>query len=178
MKSVINRSNWQEHLTTPERVLARIKPGMTVFVGTGPAAPRTLTRVLLDYDEHNLRDLELLQLAVMGDTVLSVEKLDTPNYRLKTFFSGYVAWDTISSGRVDLIPAYSSEIPKIIKEGKIPIDVAFIQITPPNEAGYCSLGVAVDVAKEAIDQATLVVGRDQPGDALYLRRYFCFCERL
>ena len=162
IKSIINRSNWQEYLTTPERVLARIKPGMTVFVGTGPAAPRTLTRVLLDYDEHNLRDLELLQLAVMGDTVLSVEKLDTPNYRLKTFFSGYVAWDTISSGRVDLIPAYSSEIPKIIKEGKIPIDVAFVQITPPNEAGYCSLGVAVDVAKEAIDQATLVVGEINP----------------
>ncbi|SLM27707.1 GCN5-related N-acetyltransferase [Desulfamplus magnetovallimortis] len=158
----INRSNWQEHLTTPEKVLDRIKPGMTIFLGTGPASPRTLIRVLLDYDEHNLRDIELVQLAVMGDIVLSVEKLNAPNYRLKTFFSGFVAWDTISSGQVDLIPAYSSEIPKILKSRKIVIDVAFIQITPPNEAGYCSLGVAVDVAREAMEQATLVVGEVNP----------------
>lgn len=156
--TTINKLNWKKHLTTPDKVLDNIKPGMTVFVGTGPASPRTLIKVLLDYDEHNLRDIELVQLAVMGDIVLSVEKLNAPNYRLKTFFSGFVAWNTISSGQVDLIPAYSSEIPKILKSRKIVIDVAFIQITPPNEAGYCSLGVAVDVAREAMEHATLVVG--------------------
>ncbi len=158
----INKFNWEEHLVSPETVLTRIKPGMTLFIGTGPAAPRTLMKVLLNCDIHNLRDIEFVQLTVLGDIVLSTEKLDAPNYRVKTFFSGFVASHTIASGLVDLIPAYSSEIPKIIRSRKIPIDVAIVQITPPNEAGYCSLGVAVDVAKEAIDQASLVIAEINP----------------
>jgi len=156
--SDLNLSNWEEHLVAPETILNYINPGMTIFVGTGPAAPRTLITTLLDVDTHNIRDLELVQLAVQGETFLSVDKLNAPNYRLKTFFSGFVAWDTISTGQVDLVPAYASEIPEIIKSRKIDIDVAFIQITPPDESGYCSLGVAVDVAREAMDQASLVVG--------------------
>ncbi|MBF0389418.1 MAG: GNAT family N-acetyltransferase [Desulfamplus sp.] len=154
----INKFNWQDHLVSPETVLTRIKPGMTVFIGTGPASPRTIMKVLLNCDVHNLRDIEFVQLTVLGDIVLSAEKLNAPNYRVKSFFSGFVASHTISSGLVDLIPAYSSEIPKIIRSRKIPIDVAIVQITPPNEAGYCSLGVAVDVAKEAMEQASLVIG--------------------
>ncbi|MCG8687497.1 MAG: GNAT family N-acetyltransferase [Desulfobacterales bacterium] len=163
--SEINVTNWEKHLVPPETVLNHIKPGMTVFIGTGPAAPRTLIRTLLDVDTHNIRDLELVQLAVLGETILSLDRLSAPNYRLKTFFSGFVAWDTISEGQVDLIPAYSSEIPEIIKSRRIDMDVAFIQITPPNDAGYCSLGVAVDVAREVMEKATLVVGevnKDMP----------------
>ncbi|MBF0378402.1 MAG: GNAT family N-acetyltransferase [Desulfamplus sp.] len=154
----INKLNWEEHLIPPETVLTKIKPGMTVFIGTGPASPRTIMKVLLNSDVHNLRDIEFVQLTILGDIVLSAEKLNAPNYRVKTFFSGFVASHTIASGLVDLIPAYSSEIPKIIRSRKIPIDVAIVQITPPNEAGYCSLGVAVDVAKEAMEQASLVIG--------------------
>ncbi|MBG0780187.1 MAG: GNAT family N-acetyltransferase, partial [Desulfotignum balticum] len=153
-----NHFSWDERLISPRNVLNHIKPGMTIFIGTGPAAPRTLIKTLLDVDSHNIRDLELVQLAVLGDTVLSVDRLNAPNHRLTTFFSGYVAWDTISSGQVDLIPAFYSEIPRVIKSGKLDIDVAMIQITPPDDNGYCSLGVAVDVAKEAIERASLVVG--------------------
>jgi acyl-CoA hydrolase/RimJ/RimL family protein N-acetyltransferase len=154
----VKPANWENRLIPPEKVLNHIKPGMTIFIGTGPAAPRTLIKTLLDVDTRNIRDLELVQLAVLGDTTLTVDKLHAPNHRLKTFFSGYIAWDTISSGQVDLIPAYYSEIPQIIKSGKLAIDVAFIQITPPDDAGYCSLGVAVDVAREAMDKASVVVG--------------------
>ncbi len=153
-----NPSNWEERLIAPEKVLNHINPGMTLFIGTGPAAPRTLMKMLLDTDTHNIRDLELVQLAVLGDTILSVDRLNAPNYRLKTFCSGYVAWDTISSGQVDLIPAYYSDIPKLIKSRLLDIDVAFIQITPPDAAGYCSLGMAVDVAREVMEQASVVVG--------------------
>ncbi|MCF8125892.1 MAG: GNAT family N-acetyltransferase [Desulfotignum sp.] len=153
-----NLPDWENRLISPRNVLNHIKPGMTIFIGTGPAAPSTLIKTLLDVDTHNIRDLELVQLAVMGDTFLSVDRLNAPNHRLKTFFSGYIAWHTISSGQVDLIPAYYSEIPQIIKSGKLDIDVALVQITPPDSTGYCSLGVAVDVAKEAMDHASLVVG--------------------
>ncbi|HCY88441.1 MAG TPA: GNAT family N-acetyltransferase [Desulfobacteraceae bacterium] len=156
--SKLNLANWEDQLVAPERVLNHIKPGMTVFIGTGPAAPRTLIRTLLDVDTHNIRDLELVQLTVQGETILSLDKMNAPNYRLKSFFAGYVAWDTISEGQVDLVPSYASEIPEIIKSRRIDVDVAFIQITPPNESGYCSLGLAVDVAREVMEKASLVVG--------------------
>ena len=158
----LNLSNWEDRLVTPESVLNHIKPGMTVFIGTGPAAPRTLIRTLFDVDAHNIRDLELVQLAVQGETILSLDKLHAPNYRLKTFFAGYVAADTIAEGLLDLVPAYTSEIPQIIRSRRIDVDVAFIQITPPNESGYCSLGTAVDVAREVMEKASLVVGEVNP----------------
>lgn len=155
---LVNKNNWKSQLVSPATVFSMIKPGMSIFIGTGPAAPRTLMQILLDADERNIRDIELIQLAVQGDIILSIDKIHARNYRLKSFFSGFVSSNTISSGQIDLIPAYASQIPKILKSGSIPIDVAFIQITPPNEAGYCSLGPAVDVAREVMEQAKIVVG--------------------
>ncbi len=150
--------DWREKLVSPKEALMKIQPGMTIFIGTGPAAPLTLMKTLLESDENNVRDIELIQLAILGNVILSVKDLHVQNYRLKTFFSGFVASRTIQSGLIDLIPAYSSEIPELINRGKIPIDVAFISITPPDSAGYCSLGVAVDVAREAMSKAAIVVG--------------------
>jgi acyl-CoA hydrolase/ribosomal protein S18 acetylase RimI-like enzyme len=114
-------------------------------------------KCLIESGLSNTNDLELVQLTSHGD-VLSLKELDYQNYRLKTFFSTWVASEVVVTGSVDLIPGRISQIPQIIKSRRIPIDVAFIQITPPNEDGYCSLGVAVDIAREAMDQASLVVG--------------------
>ncbi|MEW6672015.1 MAG: GNAT family N-acetyltransferase [Thermodesulfobacteriota bacterium] len=148
---------WLKKVTTPEKVLSRIRPGMNIFLGTGVAEPRTLVKKLLASKETNLTDLELVQLVSFGDAV-SFKDLYSQRFRLKTFFSGWVAREAIREGRVDLIPSRFSRIPRLVESGQIPIDAAFIQITPPNEAGYCSLGVAVDVAQHAMERASLVVG--------------------
>jgi acyl-CoA hydrolase/GNAT superfamily N-acetyltransferase len=130
---------------------------MTIFLGSGVAEPRTLMKSLIESGLSNTNDLELIQLTSHGD-VLSLKGLDYQNYRLKTFFSTWVASEVVVAGSVDLIPGRVSQIPRIIKSNRIPIDVAFIQITPPNDDGYCSLGAAVDIAREAMEQASLVVG--------------------
>jgi acyl-CoA hydrolase/GNAT superfamily N-acetyltransferase len=150
-------SNWKDLIVSPEQVLKKIEPGMSIFVGTGVAEPRTLVKNLMASDAGNLRDLELIQVVSLGDAI-SLKELHAQKYRLKTFFAGWVASDAITAGRVDLIPSPFSRIPGLIESGQIPIDVAFVQVTPPNEAGYCSLGVAVDVARQAMEQASLVVG--------------------
>ncbi|MBN1626044.1 MAG: GNAT family N-acetyltransferase, partial [Deltaproteobacteria bacterium] len=80
------------------------------------------------------------------------------HFRLKTFFGGLVANKAITAGLVDLIPSRFSAIPRLFESGRIRIDVAFIQITPPDNEGFCSLGLAVDVARQAIEKADLVVG--------------------
>jgi acyl-CoA hydrolase len=152
---------WQKLTITPEDVMSKLEPGMSIFLGTGVGEPRTLVKHLMAHESSNLKDLELIQLVSLGDAI-SVQALNTNAYRLKTFYSGWVASDAITAGRVDLIPSSFSRIPGLIKAGRIPIDVAFVQITPPDEAGYCSLGVAVDVGRQAMDQASLVIGEINP----------------
>jgi len=151
------KSAWENLIVDPAQVMKKLEPGMSIFLGTGVGEPRTLVKHLMSADSAHLKDLELIQLVSLGDAI-SVKALNTNAYRLKTFFSGWVAGEAISAGQVDLIPSSFSRIPRYIESGRIPIDVAFIQITPPNEAGYCSLGVAVDVSRQAMEKASLVVG--------------------
>lgn len=149
--------DWGNKVVSSEDVLAKIEPGMSIFLGTGVAEPRTLVKHLISSDQDNLCDLELIQLVSLGSAV-PIDEYYPEKYRLKTFFSGWVASEAITTGRVDLIPSRFSRIPRLIELGAIQIDAAFIQITPPDEAGYSSLGVSVDVARHAMEKASLVVG--------------------
>ncbi|MDA8138757.1 MAG: GNAT family N-acetyltransferase [Desulfobacteraceae bacterium] len=149
------------NIASPDEVLKRIEPGMNIFIGTGTAEPRTIVKHLMTSKYGNLQDLTLIQLVSFGDAI-SLQALQSHKYRLKTFFSGWVASEAISAGYVDLIPSRFSTVPHLFSSGQIPIDVALIQITPPNAEGYCSLGVGADVARHAMDQAKLVVGEINP----------------
>ncbi len=151
------KSEWENLVVSPEDVISHIKPGMNIFLGSGVAEPRTLMKTLIESGLSNTYDLELIQLNIHGD-IFSLRQLQDKNYRLKTFFSGWFASEAFIAPNIDFTPGRYSQIPQIIKSKRIPIDVAFIQITPPDEEGHCSLGVAVDIAREAMEQATLVVG--------------------
>ena len=155
------KTDWNDSVVTPEKVLEKIHPGMCIFLGTGAAEPRTLVKHLMASNADNLQDLELFQLLSFGDAI-SLKELKNQKFRLKTFFSGWVAKEAIGDGRVDLIPSRFSRLSQLIASRQIPFDVAFIQITPPNKLGYCSLGVSVDVAKLVMDQVALVVGEINP----------------
>lgn len=159
-----NRSKWTGKTISPDKALSYIRPGMSIFLSTGVAEPRTLVRRLLDSDAPNLQDLEVIQMISLGDAI-SGKDLHSRKFRLKTFFSGWVASEAISTGHVDLIPANFSRIPRLMSTGRIRVDVAFVQVTPFDDAGYASLGVSADVAKKAIERASLVIGevsRDMP----------------
>jgi len=148
---------WEEKIVTPEEVLDQVRPGMNIFIGTGAAEPRTLVKHLTSSGAKNLRDLELIQLLSLGDA-LPIDERYARKYRLRTFFSRWVADEAVTAGRVDLIPSQPSRIPWLFKSGVTDIDAAFIQISPPNESGFASFGVSVDVARFAMEHASLVVG--------------------
>jgi acyl-CoA hydrolase/GNAT superfamily N-acetyltransferase len=152
---------WKKTVVSPDKALADIEPGMNIFLGTGPSEPRSLVKYLMTSNARNLRDLTLTQLVSLGDAI-SLKELSFQKYRLKTFFSGWVASEAIEAGLVDLVPIRFANIPDLMESKRIPIDVALIQITPPNEAGYCSLGIAVDVARIAMEQASIVIGEINP----------------
>ena len=149
---------WKEKVVLPDEVLMKIKPGMSIFLGTGVAEPRTLVKHLTSSNLSNLTDLELVQIVSLGEAIAFSSTTTAQKYRLKTFFGGWTASKAIMSGSVDMIPCRFSRIPKLFQSGAIRVDVAFVQITPPDARGYSSLGVSVDVAKHAIDRASIVVG--------------------
>ena len=147
---------WKSKLVLPQDMLSKIEPGMSIFVGTGMAEPRTLVKHLMESNQFNLQDLELIQLVSLGDAV-AIDERYARKFRLKTFFSGWLASDAISQGRVDLIPSRFSRVPWLFKTGAIHIDVAFIQVTPPDENGYAYL-VGASVERQAMEMAKIVVG--------------------
>lgn len=150
--------DWKQKIVEPETALANIKPGMSIFLGTGVAEPRTLVKYLFSAPMANLSDLELIQIVSVGDVISLSTSQNKLKFRLKTFFSGWLAGQAITAGFVDMIPCRFSSIPKLVSSGAIKIDAAFIQISPPDEAGFASLGVSVDIAKQAMEKASIVVG--------------------
>ena len=152
----VNNLKWKEKLVKPDKVIEKITPGMTIFIGTGVSEPLTLFKNLKQSKDSNL-DLEVFQLVSLGNAI-SMKENHSSLYRLKTFFSGWAADEAISKGLADFIPSRYNQIPELFRSKQINIDTVFVQITPPNEAGFCSLGVCVDVARLAMQQASFVVG--------------------
>ncbi len=161
---LLSGKGWRKRIETLDEAFEDIEPGMSIFLGTGGGEPRTLVKHILNSEAPNLRDLELIQLLSFGDAITGEENPSrlAHKFRLKTFFSGWVASEAITEGRADLIPCRFSRIHELIRSERIHIDAVFIQVTPPNEEGYCSLGVAVDVARYAMDQAGVVIGEINP----------------
>lgn len=156
MKNSNENAQWKKNIVEPEQVLEKLKPGLNIFLGTGLAEPRTLLKCIMGAKTKKIQDFELLQLGSFGDMALEITR--NGRHRLKTFFSGWVAEEAFKEGRIDLVPCRPSRIPALIESRQIPIDVAFFQVTPPNAAGYCSLGGSVDVALLALEQASFSVG--------------------
>ncbi|AOY58792.1 bifunctional acetyl-CoA hydrolase/transferase family protein/GNAT family N-acetyltransferase [Desulfococcus multivorans] len=153
-------NEWKKRLVEPDEVIKRLAPGMTIFIGTGVSEPLTLFRHLKESHYANI-DLEVFQLVSLGHAI-SVQENHSSIYRLKTFFSGWDADEAITKGLADFIPSRYRQIPELFRSKQITVDAVFIQITPPNEAGFCSLGVCVDVGRLAMQQASFVVGEINP----------------
>ncbi|HMB19590.1 MAG TPA: hypothetical protein VKQ10_00860, partial [Spirochaetota bacterium] len=129
-----------------------IAPGNRIFLSSGPATPVKTVNGILNSDNPGMQDLEIIQLITMGDYLRS----DTPNsykYRLRTFNVGESITRDVEQGKVDFIPAHLVEIPFIFSSGAIGVDVAIIQVSPPDHRGFMSLGIAIDVANIVIKNA-------------------------
>ncbi|CCK78921.1 GNAT family N-acetyltransferase [Desulfobacula toluolica] len=153
--------NWKQKIVDPDAVMKKIKPGMRIFLGTGISEPQTLVKQLMRSDYHNLADLELIQLVNFSDAI-SLKTLDDHKYRFKTFSSGNMVNKAISQGLIDLIPTRFNRLQRLFDSGRILVDAAFIQITPPDNSGNASLGVSLDVARSAMKQASFVAGEINP----------------
>jgi 4-hydroxybutyrate CoA-transferase len=173
------RDIYNGRICTAGEAVKGIKSGDTVAVGHACAEPRALTRAMsARYKE--LEDVKVFHRWGIGES-LYVEPEMEAHFRHLSCFAGPKTRQAINEGRADFIPRYISQIPELFTQGQIPIDVALITVTPPDEHRFCSLGISVDYTMRAARSAQTVIAQvnaNMPrthGDTfLHVRDIDCF----
>jgi acyl-CoA hydrolase/GNAT superfamily N-acetyltransferase len=164
-KTAKRKSNdWQNDykamITSVEKATAKVHSGQRVFIGTGCGQPQVLVQALINRASE-LDNVEIIQLLTLDMQSFSHKEL-ARHFRINSFFiSGDVNNDP-HKGLGDYTPIFLSDVPRLFSSGRLPIDVALIQVTPPNEHGMCSLGISVDITKSAAENAGLVIAQVNP----------------
>jgi acyl-CoA hydrolase/RimJ/RimL family protein N-acetyltransferase len=154
------REKYADLIATPAEAVSRIRPGQRVFVGTGCAQPQALVRALAARSDE-LRDTEIVHLLTVGDAPYALKALST-NFNVNSFFIAENVRSLIQEGLGNYTPIFLSDIPRLFSSGRLPLDAALIQVTPPDERGQCSLGVSVDIVKSAAENASHVIAQVNP----------------
>ncbi|MGE3873457.1 MAG: GNAT family N-acetyltransferase [Parvibaculaceae bacterium] len=146
-------------LLEPGKALQAIKPGSRIYLGTGCAAPRCLITAL-ETMESGPADLEFISFLT---TLTSADMAaPAPRYRHRSFFVGSDIRDLATSGRLDYVPISLEDVPTLLGNGRLPIDVALLQVSAPDERGFVSLGVSVDLAPAVLNVARHVIAEINP----------------
>ncbi|MBK9139792.1 MAG: GNAT family N-acetyltransferase [Verrucomicrobia bacterium] len=154
------QAKYQSMVATPQEAVARIRPGQRIFIGTGCAEPLQLVSALTKRAVE-LPDTEIVHLLTFGNAPYAHKEM-TQFFRVNSFFIAENVRDIIQEGLGDYTPIHLSDLPRLFNSGQLPLDVALVQVTPPDARGMCSLGVSVDVVKCAIENAALVIAQINP----------------
>ncbi|GJM43377.1 MAG: hypothetical protein DHS20C21_02190 [Gemmatimonadota bacterium] len=147
-------------LVTVDEALQRIQSGSRIFLGSGCAEPQTLVHGLCRQAER-LRDIEVCSLLTLG-TADYVNERFLGHFRHNAFFIGSNVRDAVREGRADYTPIFLSEIPELFRSGQRRVDVALIQVAPPNQHGHCNFGIHLDIQRTAVACADLVIAEINP----------------
>jgi len=148
---------YKKKLRTPEEALRCVQSGMRVYIQPGCAEPETLVEALMQRGPH-VEDVEIVHMMTMG-TAPYVSPEMAGHFRHNAVFIGANVRDAINDGRADYTPIYLSEIEELFINGDMPLDVALVQVSPPDSHGFCSFGVGVDTTLTAANQARYVVAQ-------------------
>jgi len=146
--------------TSAEEALKAIKPNQRVFVHGGAATPHHLLKKLSERASE-LWNVEIVSISLYGDAVIADAKYKD-SFRINSLFVSENIRDAVNAGRGDYVPVFLSEIPILFRRGILPIDVALVQVSPPDKHGYCSLGTSVDIAVSAVKTAKYVIAQVNP----------------
>jgi acyl-CoA hydrolase len=146
--------------STPEEALSIIKSGDRVFMHGSAQTPVFIINELAK-QANRLRDVEIVSISVYGDLEIAKPGYEK-SFMLNSMFVSGAIRQAVNEGRADYIPVFLSEIPELFKRNILPIDVAIVQVSVPDQHGYCSLGVSVDVARSAVNTAKAVIAQVNP----------------
>jgi acyl-CoA hydrolase/RimJ/RimL family protein N-acetyltransferase len=153
-----------EKFAAEEVIFGRVHPGDRIFIGTACGEPQSLVSALVRYVEGHPKaflDTEVLHVWSLGVAPYADEKFKD-NFRHNSFFIGNSTRDAVGRGAADYTPVFLSQVPDEFRSGRVPVDVALIQVSPPDPHGFVSLGVSVDIVKAAVEAAQLIVAQINP----------------
>ena len=155
------REQHPEKFAPEPEIFGHVRRGDRIFIGTACGEPQHLVRSLTGFVAANptaLFDAEVVQVWTMGVAPYTDERLKH-NFRHNSFFVGAPTRGAVNSGLADYTPIFLSQVPALFNRRVIGIDVALIQTSLPDDHGYVSLGVSVDIVKAAVQNAALVVAQ-------------------
>ncbi|MGB8221037.1 MAG: acetyl-CoA hydrolase/transferase C-terminal domain-containing protein [Polyangiales bacterium] len=144
-------------LCSAEEAIHHVNSNQRVFVHGGAATPSALVEALVQQSAR-LRDVELIHLHTSGDASYARPEY-ARSFRVANLFVGENMRGYLDGDRVDYLPCFLSEIPQLFRSGRRALDIALVQVSPPDKRGYCSLGVSVDVARAAVDSSNIVIAQ-------------------
>jgi acyl-CoA hydrolase/RimJ/RimL family protein N-acetyltransferase len=155
------KDRYADKFVSESVVFSHVHRGDRIFVSTGCGEPQYLIHALIDYVEAHPKaffDAEVVQVWTLGVAPYAEEKYKA-NFRHNSFFVGNDTRAAVNEGLADYTPVFLSQVPSLLYRGLIPINVALVQVSPPDSHGYMSLGVSLDIVKAAVDNASLVVAQ-------------------
>lgn len=155
------KSQFPEKFAPEDQIFSKINKGDRIFVATGCGEPQYLVRAMVNYVETNPKavfDAEVFHVWTL-DVAPYADKKYRSNFRHNSFFVGKNTRDAVNSGAADYTPIFLSQLPSMLRRKYIPIDVALIQVSPPDEHGYVNYGISVDITKAATEAASIVIAQ-------------------
>jgi acyl-CoA hydrolase/GNAT superfamily N-acetyltransferase len=155
------KDRYPDKFLPEDRVFSHVRRGDRIFIGTACGEPQHLVLALTNWVRANpkaLFDAEIVQVWTLGVAPYTDEKLKS-NFRHNSFFIGATTRTAVNAGLADYTPIFLSQVPDLFHRRLIPIEVALIQTSLPDDHGFFSLGVSVDIVKAAAKSAALVIAQ-------------------
>jgi len=146
---------YQDRITTAEEAVQAIKSGDRIFLTGNCSVPQVLLEALVNRAKE-LSDIEVAQVLTVGPSPHSQPGLEK-HLRINSMFISGNMRDAIHEGRADFTPCLLSEFPTLFRDGYLPVDVAFVHVSPPDEHGFCSLGIEAGLTKTPAESAKMVI---------------------
>lgn len=140
--------------------LSVLKSGNNIFIQTAAAAPQQLIYAMTEKGK-SLENISVYHLHTEGATPYATEEM-AKHFNVHCFFIGANMRASVNKGIADYIPVFMSEVPALFRRGIIKINVALLHVSPPDEHGYCSLGISVDAALAAMESAQHIIAQVNP----------------
>lgn len=153
-------SLYEPKKVSPDEAVSVLKSDYRIFVTGNCSVPQTLMEAL-SRRALELTGLKLIQVLTIGKAEYAKPEL-APHLRVNSLFISPNIREAVNDGRADFTPVFLSEIPGLFQSGRLPLDVALIQVSPPDRRGYCSYGVEVGVTKTAAESAKIVIAEVNP----------------
>ena len=147
---------YQSKVTTAEQAVRSIRPGMRLFLTGNCSVPQQVMAALVEYAPAFEEPIEIVQVLTIGSADYVAPGMEK-YLRVNTTFISANVRKAVNEGRADFTPCFLSEIPLLFRNGILPLEVALIHVSPPDEHGFCSFGVEVGVTKTAAACARIVI---------------------